>query len=82
MLSNLRKRHPEVWEDLGSPTLINNNTIRNGLRVQKFLLKKEYKGLNDPEFEKQADSLRTFGTFYLGFFILVFVLIATSIISG
>jgi hypothetical protein len=73
LLRDMRSRHPGVWESLGRPTLVVNNTISNGLAVQRFLWRKEYEALGDPEFERLARRLRTFGICYLIFFAAVIV---------
>jgi hypothetical protein len=73
LLRQLRARHPQVWESLGRPTLIMNNSVANGLAVQRFLWRKEFQTLGDPEFARLAERLRTFGICYLVFFGLVLV---------
>ena len=70
-LREMRSRHPEIWESLGRPTLIINSSVSNGLAVQRFLWRKEYESLDDPEFIQLARSLRTFNIAYLIFFDLI-----------
>jgi hypothetical protein len=70
-LRELRSRHPDIWESLGRPTLIMNNSISNGLAVQRFLWRREYESLDDPEFVQLSRVLRTFGIAYLVLFALI-----------
>lgn len=43
----LKMQHPEVWNELGQPSLLN-STIKNGWKVAKFATSNGYKKLNDP----------------------------------
>jgi len=43
----IRMNHAEAWKALGSPTLLSNNSILNGLRSTNFLLRKRYEELGD-----------------------------------
>jgi len=47
MFRILAERHSDLYQRLGSPTLIANNTVINGLRFQWFLLTRRYIPLND-----------------------------------
>ncbi len=49
-LRRLKNDHPQVWEKLGRPTLILNNTITNGLAVFRFVQWGEYESLKDDSF--------------------------------
>ena len=76
-LRELRSRHPQVWDSLGRPTLVMNNSISNGLAVLRFLSRKDYEALDDPGFAQFAGRVRTFDICYTIFFgaILVWNLI-------
>jgi hypothetical protein len=67
-LREMRERHPEVWESLGRPTLVLNNTGSNCFAIPRFLWRKDYEVLDDPEFARLAVFLRTFNIAYLIFF--------------
>src|SRR3989344_3906251 len=67
-LSRLRARHPAAWNELGKPTLFINNSIANGIAVQRFIWRRDYRKLGDPSLSKLADFLRTFQLCYLIFF--------------
>jgi len=60
----LRERHPDVWHSLGSPSFWN-NSMANGFAVMRFLWKKEYEAVGDPEFTRVAAALRTFNIVYV-----------------
>jgi hypothetical protein len=60
----LRNRHPETWARLGKPSFWN-NSMQNSFAVLRFLWKKEYEAVGDPEFTRVAHALRTFNIIYL-----------------
>ncbi|MFZ1980351.1 MAG: hypothetical protein WAU61_03530 [Smithella sp.] len=78
-LNILKEKYPAIWSSLGSPTLFANNTPQNGLAVQKYIFKKDYKTLDDKKFISFCDSLRMFGIFYLCYFIagIIFFLVSS-----
>ena len=57
-LNKLKEKYPAIWSSLGSPTLFANNTPQNGLAVQKYIFKKDYKTLDDKKFISFCDSLK------------------------
>ncbi len=63
-LEALRERHPAAWEELGSPTLIWNNSIANSLRSQRFLWASRYIGLEDAELNRLASALKVVSVLY------------------
>ena len=71
-LRRLKEGYPDVWQELGEPSLIMNNSIKNGLRTQSFLMRREYEKLNDPEFVRFCGHLRTFNISYIVYFIICF----------
>lgn len=46
-LDRLKKKHIQVWIELGSPSLILNNSISNNLKVMRFMWRNEHRRLND-----------------------------------
>ena len=44
----LKNAHGRVWEELGRPHIIFNNTPSHTFRWMRFLRKREYKSLDDP----------------------------------
>jgi hypothetical protein len=66
-LQELKSRHPNVWESLGRPSVVANNSIANSLAVLRFLWRKEYKDLGDPNFANRATVVRKFNIAYLTF---------------
>ncbi len=79
-LNKLKEKYPTVWESLGNPTLLKNNSPKNNFDVQKYIFKKEYKTLDDKAFISFCDSLRIFNIFYLCYFILGILVILNSLI--
>lgn len=75
LLSYLKKELPEVWSDLGSPTLLSNNSVENNILMLKFLWGKKYLQINDVKFQRIARTNHYFGIFYIVFFVVLILLI-------
>lgn len=60
----LRMRHPEVWQSLGAPTLLRNSSVRNWLRLERYLWTSRYRSLADPELEALARREKVLAVFY------------------
>ena len=58
IVAKLKSEHPEVYSELGSISLIKNNTIANSSKFCSFLFKAEYKHLSNEELTKLADPAR------------------------
>jgi len=74
LLRQLKTSHWGVWESLGSPSLLLNNTPGNSWLVLRWLWTKGYSELNDPEFERRADVARAFLRALTGNFALLLLL--------
>ena len=75
-LRRLRLDHHETWVSLGSPSLIFNNSIKNGLAVNRFIWKRRYKDLGDPALLGLGDFIFRFAAVHIilfAAFILVFL---------
>lgn len=81
-LSTLRNKYPETWGELGSPSLIRNNTVGNNMKVLSFLKKQKYLKLNDPQFSSMAKFLRVYSMIYIGYFVVVALLLIAIIFTG
>jgi len=79
LLLLLKENHFEKWKELGSPTLVMNNSIKNNLAMWAFIKNKEYLELNDPWLTKMCQSVRIYGIIYLLFFILIVFLTGIEI---
>jgi len=73
-LNYLRDNHRAVWESLGSPSLILNNSILNGLKTQKFIFTRAYRKQNDINLTKAGNFLLGYLIFYLLYFASFIVL--------
>jgi len=69
----LRVNHIEKWKEIGSPTLILNNTIRNNIAILKFLKNKEYLKLHDKKLSATANFLWKLGGGYIVLFIIIII---------
>jgi hypothetical protein len=75
----LRTRQPDVYESLGRPTLILNNSIRNGWLFSRSLLAGHFQDIDDAETLALCRFLRVFAFCYLVLFVAIVVF---SFISG
>lgn len=53
-ISFLKENHFDKWKELGAPTLLMNNSIKNNFAIWKFLSSKEYELLRDQELIKKS----------------------------
>lgn len=72
--SILKKKHNEKWQELGSPSLIKNNSFKTCFATWSFLRKKEYLKTHDSSLIKLSQVLYGFGVIYIIFFIIVVIL--------
>lgn len=78
LFSQLRAQHPDVYETLGRPSMILNNTIGNNVRVVRWLWRKDFLSLSDAHTVASARRIRTllitlyanFAVLMLAFFVL------------
>ena len=75
LLRRLQHDHPQVWQELGRPTLFLNNSVSNGFAVLRFVQQREYMELKDPELRSLADRVRWYNQVGWAFFAVVAVLI-------
>jgi hypothetical protein len=59
LFSRLENEHAIVHESLGSPSLFLNNSIQNNTRVLRWLWRREFEELGDPETVASASVVRT-----------------------
>jgi len=78
LFSRLKASHTPVWESLGSPSLILNNSLQNNRLVLGWLWRKEYSELRDPTTVDLAQTVRTFLVTLLANFALLLVLFFVS----
>ncbi|HYW92423.1 MAG TPA: hypothetical protein VFA95_08205 [Gammaproteobacteria bacterium] len=64
-LSRLRSHHRDVWRELGSPTMVANNSAQNYFAVRRFLKQRRFIGLDDAELESRACALWRYGNYCL-----------------
>ncbi len=70
----LKKTQPAAWQELGSPTLFTNNSLKNYLAVRKFLKSMDSSNIGDPELAKRGRALVFFNKVYFLFFAVMFAL--------
>jgi hypothetical protein len=47
-MNYLKRTHPVKWEELGRPSIMLNNSIRNGLATLGFIFGAKHRELHDP----------------------------------
>lgn len=63
MFRQLRERHPEAYERLGKPSLLN-STIENNTLSAEFILRAQYRELGDPMISQLGNRMRFFFALY------------------
>jgi hypothetical protein len=58
LLKQLRESHEEVWKDLGSPSLVKNNSFENGVATLRLIWGPGCRKLNDPALNQLARTER------------------------
>lgn len=48
LFSLIKTRHPDKYKEMGEPSLIMNNSLRNNLAFMRFLFRREDRALGDP----------------------------------
>ncbi len=80
-LSILKERYSEKWNELGRPTLIKNNSIKNNIAVLKFLKNRDYLTMGDKQLTNIAILLWTFAYIYIVVFVITLVSCYISFLS-
>ena len=70
----LKKRHPMIYEEIGKPNLLTNNTFSNNILFFKFLFSNEWKKLNDQKLIKLAQFMKLFFIGYICFLLYIFTI--------
>lgn len=68
-LSILKRKIPDKWIEMGSPSMFINNTIKGNLSVLLFLVKKEYLCSNDIKFIRFSRFVAVYNVIYLIIFV-------------
>ena len=68
----LKERHPIIFEEIGKPNLLTNNTFSNNTLFFKFLFSNEWKTLNDQELIRLAQFMKLFFIVYMCFLVYIF----------
>ncbi len=64
LFKDLRLRHPDKYELMGNPSLIRNNSLANNISFIKFLIKREWRELNDSSITSLGKGMLTFIIIY------------------
>jgi hypothetical protein len=77
LFNQLRDKHPATYENLGSPSLFYNNSMKTNHLFLRFLCKSEFESLNDPPLVK----LCRFARIYLASYMILFFIMAGFILT-
>lgn len=75
MLAYMKTNRGDLWEDLGRPTLILNNSIGNSSQVIRFLIYRKYEGSDDADFVRLCCKARKY--LYISFILGIFLILLT-----
>ena len=59
ILNRLREFHEEFWKELGSPSLVKNNSFENGVATLRFIWGRGHRRLKDPSLDQLRRKERT-----------------------
>ncbi|MCL1137609.1 hypothetical protein [Shewanella pneumatophori] len=79
VLELIKSNHPQVWLELGKLQIIKNNTISNSFKFMVFILKADYRSLNDYTLLKKGNLLRVL--LIGGYLVVLFAFIAPIVIG-
>lgn len=54
----IEQNHPEKYQDMGEPHLFKNNTLSTNVAFMRYLFKKEWTSLGDPELTSLSTTMR------------------------
>ena len=54
----IEQNHPEKYQDMGEPHLLKNNTLSTNVAFMRYLFKKEWTLLGDPELTSLSTTMR------------------------
>ncbi len=54
----IEQNHPDKYHDIGKPHLLKNNTLFTNVALMRYLFKKEWTLLDDPELTSLSTSMR------------------------
>lgn len=80
LFAMLEARHPEKYESMGRPTLIKNNTLSTNITFMKFLLRREWRDLNDVGLTKLSRFMLVFWIIYLVGFLTLFSMVVSGML--
>jgi len=54
----IQRAHPDIWQNLGEPHLVLNNSIRSSRRMLTFLRTHEYEKVNDDGLDRHCSNIK------------------------
>ena len=78
ILNYLKNNHHKEWEEIGSPSIFINNSIRNSIRSNRYFFRSQYKKLNDHKLNNLCLTHKCLTFIYFAIFITLLFIIPTS----
>lgn len=75
----IKVRHPEKYNLMGMPHLFKNNTPTTNIAFFKFLLKREWRSLNDEDISKLGKIMSVFIVIYTFLIISIFFVFSQQV---
>lgn len=82
LIRMLRERHERIYESLGRPTLLLNNSVANSARLMAFLWKGRFRETSDQELIQCASWLRVIQAAYFALFATALFLFFLAVAGG
>lgn len=72
----IKEDHPDLWQELGSPTIFFSKSWKTRSVVYKYIMRKKYMDTNNPELIRLCDGIRyLYYALYILFGILVIAIL-------
>ncbi len=83
LFEHLKINHPQIYSEIGEPSLFWNSTPSNNNALLKFLLKKEWLKVDDTYLNKTCSIMRLFFIIYsIVLFIVLFIVFAAFFVEA
>lgn len=80
LLKLLRRSHREVWNKLGSPSLVQHNTVGNGVETLRFIWSRGHRSLNNPALDQLVRRERMLHVIQGGILLLALSLMVSALV--
>ena len=75
MLNLLKEHHPDIYAEIGSPSIGLKSSISSDISFLKFLIKRDWRSLDDSRLSSLGNFMLKFGAAHILLFLLLIFLI-------